>query len=722
MEGSAILNRLQAQGVLALGVALFPASALAQAPSPSPSPAPPAFATGAERVTVDAVVTDKKGNPITDLSPGDFTVLEDGKPQQVVNFEAIKIPETPVDKPAPRPRISVNRRPEDRTGRTFVIVFDDIQMSRFQAHIAKKAVAEFLTTGTREGDRVMLVATGGGAWWSTRMAAGRDELITLLKRLDGRMMPDNSPDRVSDYEAMRIHAYNDTEVAGRVRRRFESLGVALSPNPVGGGRGGTTGFDNSSDPFVRGRASEVYFRAVTRNRLTLQVVVRLLDSLQGTKGRKSVILVSQGFIYDPNVSEFKDIVTASRRGNAAVYFLDTRGLEGLNSLFSAEFQSTTDPRDLGAAILDQTLASEGSEAIASDTGGFTVKNTNDLGKGIQRIANETQMYYLLGYDPSNTTRDGRFRKIEVKVNRKGLNVRARRGYYAAFDGPAKDKGKKGGPDPVLQQALDSPFEMDGIPVRMAAYVLDEALLGKLNTLVVTEADVKDFGFQEDAGRLVDTLEFLLIVAHRETGEFFQYNQKVDMRLLPATRERLTQTWYPILRDFELAPGGYQAKIVIRAKNSGQVGTVIHEFDVPDPAVFRTSSVSLSDTLETQSEPSSIPRPAYIARRDFAPGSMVYAQFSVYGAEKEKTNGLPKVSAGWQIRSADGTVKQNVSPSVINPTSLGRLNRMVGTKLEGYEPGAYDFILNLKDEVSGQSFEVHEPFLVVGPQPATASGG
>jgi VWFA-related protein len=684
-------------------------AASAQTPSPEATPVPPTFAAGVERVTVDAVVTDKKGVPVTDLSPGDFTILEDSQPQEIVNFEAIRIPEASVDKPAPRPRISVNRRPEDRTGRTFVIVFDDIQMTRFQANIAKRAVAEFLTNGTREGDRVMLVATGGAAWWSTRMMAGRDELISMLKRLDGRLIPETAPDRISDYEAMRIQAYNDPEVTARVRRRFESMGAGLSSN-VGRGRSSSDLYGNSDDPFVRSRASEVYFRAVTRNRITLQVVVRLLDSLQSTRGRKSVILVSQGFIYDPNMSEFKDVVTASRRGNAAVYFLDTRGLDGLSSLFSAEFQANTDPRDLGSAILDQSLAAEGAEAIAADTGGFTVKNTNDLGKGIQRIANDTQMYYLLGYDPSNAARDGRFRKIEVKVNRKGLNVRARRGYYAPFDGPQKEE-KRGGADPAMQQALDSPFEMDEIPIRMTAYVEDEALLGKLNGIVATEVDVKSFGFVEEQGRFVDTLEFLLIVAHRETGEFFQYNQKVEMRLLPATRERLQTGWYPILRDFELAPGGYQAKIVVRDKNTGRVGTLMHDFEVPDPAEFRASSLSLSDTLEPQSESSGIPRPVYIARRDFEPETTMYAQFSVFGAERDQNSGLPKVSAGWEIRNSDGSVKQRAAATVINPTSLGRLTRLVGTKLEGYAPGAYEFVLNLKDEVTGRTLEVREPFQV-----------
>lgn len=706
---------------LAYAVLLAPV-AQAQAPTPSPSPAPPTFAAEIEQVTVDAVVTDKKGNPITDLTPAEFAITEDGKPQEIVNFEVIKVPDTPVEKPAARPPISTNRRPEDRTGRTFVILFDDLQMTRFQGNIAKRAVAEFLTSGTREGDRVMLVATGGGAWWSTRMMAGRDELIAMLKRLDGRLIPDTSPDRLSDYEAMRIHAYNDADAMARVQRRFESLGVTQrAPQDRGRNLESPT-----QDPMVRSRASEVYFRAVTRNRVTLQVLVRLLDSLQSTKGRKSVVLVSQGFIYDPNLSEFKDVLQASRRGNAAVYFLDTRGLEGLGTQFTAEFQAPTDPRDVGSALLDQSLASEGSESIAADTGGFSVNNTNNLAKGISRIANETQMYYLIGYIPTNTARDGRFRKIDVDVKRKGVSVRARRGYYAALDNAKEPEKKKAGVDPALQQALDSPFEMDEIPIRMTAFVQDEALLGKLNALIAADVDIDAFGFREEVGpkegekRFADTLEFMLVVAHRETGEFYQFNQKIDMRLLPATRERFKSAWYPLLRDFELAPGGYQAKMVVRDKNTGRVGTVIHEFQVPDPAEFRASTLSLTDTLEPQSEESGVPRPVYVARRDFPEGAALYGQFSVYGAEKEKATGMPRVSAGWEIRSADGTVRQRQAPTVINPTSLGRLTRLVGMTLKDYSPGAYEFVLSVKDEVSGKSFEIKEPFAVVSISSARAA--
>jgi VWFA-related protein len=696
-------------------------------PSPLPSPSPaaedrPSFPAQVEQVNVDVVVTDKKKTSIAGLTKDDFTILEDGAPQTIVSFEAVQLPPQPEASPAPRPPVSTNTAPELKTGRTFVIVFDDIHLTPQQAHRAKQAVAAFLSNGVREGDRVTLVATGGSAWWSTRMQAGRDELITMLKRLDGRHIPEIAQDRVSDYEAMRIHVYHDAQVEERVARRFETYGINQRQG------GGSSASDNPAgaegDPYVRGRASEVYFQAVARNRITLEVIERVLNSLQEVRGRKSMILVSEGFIYDPNMDEFKKVLQASRRANMAIYFVDTRGLGGSPIYQTAEFGPPIDTRDIGAMFTEDLEASEGSESIASDSGGFTVKNTNDLSKGIQRIADESRNYYLLGYNPSNTARDGRFRKITVKLEKKGLEVRARKGYYAPLDAGAKaasaekDAKKKGGSDPEIQMALDSPYESDQIPMRMTAYVFDETLLGKASVVVAADIDVRGFAFEERDGRAYDTLEFLLVVAHRETGEFFRYDQKVEMKLLPATRERLTATWFPLAKDFELAPGGYQAKMVVRDRNSKHVGSVVHDFEVPDLSQFRASTPIISDTLQPSQDPKARPKPALLARRVFPAGSTLYFQYEVFGAAKEKGNGMPRVTAGFQIRRPDGTVVNRGAPTPITPTSLGKVSRMVGASLENVTPGPYEFVLSLKDEIGGKTLELREPF-EVGP-PAAGS--
>jgi VWFA-related protein len=660
--------------------------------------------------------------PITGLTAADFQILEDNKPQKIAGFESIEVAAAPSGATPKRPRISSNQDPDVRTGRSFVVVFDDIHLAPHQAQRAKGAVAEFLRTGVREGDRVSLVATGGGAWWTTRMEAGRDELMALLKRLDGRHIPDTAPDRMSDYEAMRIHVYRDPQVEAAVSRRFETFGAGggAAANRQNQGMGGYI----DGDPMVRGRASDIYFQSVSRNRITLQVLQRVLTSLAANKGRKSVILVSEGFIYDPNLDEFKTTLIASRRSNAAIYFLDTKGLEGATPYFSAEFRENVDTADLGSVFLDQMQEAEGAESLATDSGGFVVRNTNDLAKGITRIAQESRSYYLIGYNPSDSRRDGKFRKIQVKLAgaRKGLQVRARKGYYAPLDDPARAAAAaKAAPtsDPAVQAALDSPYDEKEIPLRMTSYVFNETLLGKASTLVATEIDLRPFAFTEDSGRFVDTIEFLLVVAHRETGEFFRYDQKVEMRLQAETRAKYARTWFPIVRDFELAPGGYQAKIVVRDKNSGRMGTVVHEFEVPDLNTFRVSSPVVSDTIQAQGDDAKgTPRPAVGARRSFAPGATLYASFEVYGAGRDKPTGMPRVTNGYTVRGTDGTIVFSVDPSRIAPTSLGKLSRIIGAPLGDIAPGEYELVLTFQDEVAGKSLELREPFAI---EPADVAG-
>src|SRR5688572_27128419 len=168
----------------ALVVAAFPSLAV-----PAP-PSAPVFPEQTDLVVVDVVVADKQGKPVTGLRAEDFTVLDEKQPQPIVSFEAVHTPASAAGiaapAAAPRPRLVSNEQPEDRSGRTFTIVFDNVHLTPLHAYRAKQAIGAFLETGVRDGDRVSLVATGGGAWWSTRMPAGRADLLSVLKGLDSR--------------------------------------------------------------------------------------------------------------------------------------------------------------------------------------------------------------------------------------------------------------------------------------------------------------------------------------------------------------------------------------------------------------------------------------------------------------------------------------------------------------------------------------------------------
>jgi VWFA-related protein len=691
---------------------------------PSPAkPAPPAaagqpgpsFQAQVELVTVDAVVADRKGQAVRGLTKNDFVVTENGAPQTVTSFEAVAVPSLPDQPGAPvRPRISTNLEADTKRSRTFVVVFDDIHLSPLQATRARGVVAAFLQTAVGAGDMVTLVATGGGAWWTARMPEGRESLVDILKRLDGRYIPDPSPDRITEFEAMRIEEYQDEQMAWQVMRRFDSYGAVGQQKDSRGVRpaDAVTSTPGMIPEVVRMRAQEVHTLARSRNMITLSTMARAIDSLSDIKGRKAMILVSQGFVYDIQLKEMRDVVLASRRTNVPIYFVDTRGLQAMPQEFTAAFGRPIELQDVVAVLADLSREAEGAESLALDTGGFVVKNSNDLTTGMNRVSSESRVYYLLGYNPTDLRRDGKFRRIEVKLRPeagKGLVVRARRGYYAPLEGDAA--AKKEDRDPVIGHALDSPFDIPGVGLRASTFVFDEVVLNQLSVQLAVEIDVSKLAFQPDAERAADALAFLVEVQHRETGEFYRYDQKIELSLLPATLRKLEKTWYPVAREFTLPPGGYQAKIVVRDLNSGQVGSLVHEFDVPAASALRVSTPLLSDALETAADGSK--RPVLQVRRTFATTDMLYCQYSVYGAQREEKGALmPRVRAGYEIRRTDGVVFKRTDPTPINPTSIGALLRLNGIALRGASPGAYDLVLTVKDDLSGDVVEVREPFTIV----------
>ena len=698
-----------------------PTAALPQAPEPKP-----AFPAQIELVTVDAVVVDKQGQAVSGFTKDDFVLVDSGKPQVVTSFEAVT-PEASrkasreAGEPAARPSYSTNER-SIPPGRTFVLFFDDIHLTSTQAFRAKATVSAFLEDAVAEGDTVILVASSGSAWWQARIPEGRDGLLAVVKRLDGRYVPDSAPDRVSEYEAMRIVVYEDQDVAWKVMRRFDAYTVngqqtddrGPAPADVRANQYGMTPF------IVRDRAEFTYRLATSRNKVTLEVMERAIRSLAGIRGRKAMILVSQGFIYDTQLDELRNVVDASRRVNVPVYFVDTRGLQALPGAFTAQFGRPVDSQDAVAVLADITRDAEGSENVALDTGGFAIKNSNDLAGGMARVSSESRTYYLLGYTPPDLVRDGKFRKIELsltasaRARAKGLQVRARRGYYAPLDRGVVAKAPKTMRElPEIVRALDSPFELRDIPLRVSALVFDETGLNQMSVKLATEIDVRDVAFREEDGRSKGSFAFVIEAQHRETGEYYRYDQTIEMSLLPETRKELSTSWYQVTRDFTLPVGGYQAKIVVRDLATGKLGSVLHEFEVPGGGALRMSTPLLSDSLDKPGAATAASKPVLRVRPAFAPGSTLYCQFGVFGAKREETGSpLPRVTSSYEIRrSSDGKLFRRSTPSLIKPTSVGSLLRLVGIPLAGAEPGEYEIVLQATDELAGTKVEMRERFVV-----------
>jgi VWFA-related protein len=703
-------RRTTAALVLTGALALLRPPALA----PQATDQKPSFPAQAAIVNVDVVVTGRGGTPVLDLRREDFSVSEDGVLQEIVAFDAVHRPATPAPLAGAQlelePRVSSNVREPGREPASFVVVFDELHLDPAEAARARTAVAAFLDTAVAPGDSVALVGTREGTRWTARLPAGRESLLQVLSRLQGRRVGESVRDAMTDYEAMRIDQDRDPLVTDAVMRRLISTGYIRKDAALPGEPNDESEQIDGWRSQTRARAAQVYARAAVQAEQSLGIIDRALAALAGSPGRKSLVLVTGGLIRNPRLPAYRRVVTDSLRANAAIYSVDARGIVAAGSGLQAEVNEPLRLEELsmGVGLTESRERSEGSEALALDTGGVVLRQ-NDLAGGLARIAGDARSYYLLGYMPAGRPADGRFHAIEVKVAREGVSVRARRGYYA----PGRDEtpAKADARDTAIQRALDAPFDLSELPLRALALVFGEAGPGQATVWLAAEADIRGLAFVEKDGVSRDALEMLLLVAHRDTGEFTRFDQQFEMALQPETRARYERTWFPITRELKLEPGPYQAKLVVRDRNSGRVGSLTHEFEVPAAAGLRVSSLVLSDRLRDEANGGG---PELVARRRFAPAGTLHCRFEVYGAAKDTGGGEPRVTAGFAVRRTDGRVLVAAPETALRPGPGGSLNRSLGFPLDGVPPGQYEVIVIVTDLVAGQAAEAREPILVEGP--------
>ena len=148
------------------------------------------------------------------------------------------------------------------------------------------------------------------------------------------------------------------------------------------------------------------------------------------RGRKAILFLSEGFIQEPERPEHRAMVRAAQRANAAVHFLDARGLTAIPATADAEIADPTDLRDMASQLNEANVESLGAVSLAAETGGRVIKNMNDPAVGLRRLERESRAYYLIGFEPRGIEADGAFHRLDVEVRRPGVEVLARRGYYA----------------------------------------------------------------------------------------------------------------------------------------------------------------------------------------------------------------------------------------------------------------------------------------------------
>jgi VWFA-related protein len=672
----------------------------------------PIFPSRVDAVAVDVVVVDRNGRPVEGLTQDDFVVREDGTPQRILTFEGV----TPQPAAAAaRPlRASSNAGSAQTEDRWFFVAFDDANISQFSTARARTAVEQFIEKALRPGDHVMVAPTAGGASSAGTLPRDLEPLKAFVNQLQGLRRPDTTAARLWDHEAQAISLGRDRQIFAQVARRYfennlipesyptdREVRDALQVNPGLG--------------LIQAKARQTYTEAISRIRTSLVSLERLAAAFANGRGRKTLVLVSEGFIADPAIPDFRALIQAARNANVAVHFVDVGAPDGLlgrpGMLGGAA--------ELGAAVADQdgtiamALASretDGTRSIASDTGGTVVTGTRLL-DGLERIAAEGRSYYMLGYAPANQRRDGKFRKISVSVSRSGVEVRARSGYFAAGGNDVRARPTKDAdPDrlPVtVRTALDSPFTSGDIPMRLSAYTFGADAAGRVQTLLAGEVDLTPLKLRPLVGLVSAKLDSYVLVRDQRGGGTQRDERFIEVNMPPAAYEQTLKTGLPVRRELQLLPGQYQLTLVVRDRATGLVGSVRHELAVPVSTGLRISTPILTDSV--QRAVSGPGRPVPIARRTFKAGARLVSAFDVYGPRLSE-----KITVGYTLRRADGTVVGSAPAQAVPPGPNGSFSAAVGVAIPEDAAGDHELLITVRDELTGASVEDREWLVVERP--------
>jgi len=550
-------------------------------PAPSPAGAQPptvTFRTEVNYVEVDAVVTDAQGSFVRNLTKDDFEVLEEGKKQDLTVMSLVDIPIERPDAPLFTPTTiepDVATNTKEFNGRVFVLVLDDLQTHFARSVRVRTAAKQFVDRYLGANDIAAIVETGARKDGAQEFTSNHRLLIKAIDNFAGQKIRSATLDKIDDFYMQREY------------------------NP------GAAPRDLSE--------AERSFKA----RNTMATLRQVADYLAGVRGRrKSVIYFSEGIDYDIEntiqnrfASEVRDemqsAIAAATRANVTFYAIDPRGLLGMSDEAIDISSLPSDPTlNLGfSALNDELRRSQDTLRVLSDeTGGFAAVNRNDYRDAFGRIIQDNSGYYLLGYYSTDTRRDGRFRKLEVRLKRPGLSVRARRGYVAAKGKPPSTDAANKATSAPLKEALDSPIPISGLGISLFAAPLKGAAPNGSVALTL-EIEGRRLTFASENGQFHDDVEVSVLAVDRDTKIRDGGRDVVQLRLKPTTHDVVSKNGVRISRRLELPPGRYQLRVGVRDGGSGATGSVLYDVEVPD---FAKEPLSMSGLLLSSAYATRIP--------------------------------------------------------------------------------------------------------------------
>ncbi len=664
------------------------------------------FRVNSDLVLVNVVVRDKSGNLVRDLKQDDFTVLEDGKPQNVVSFD-IEKPDTVVaEAPAggPSQQVVQGEVPKMLSGgtvtrefvrdrRLIVIFFDLSSMQPEEIDRAVQAATDYVNKQMAPADLVSIVTLSDSMQVAQDFTTDHATLLKAMQRL------------------------SSVQGAG-----FE--------------QGDTGDSSSGSETGAQYTVDDTEYNLFNTDR-RLAAIASLAKALSGIEQKKSVLYFSGGMEKTglENESQLRAAINTAVRANMALYTVDIRGLQALPPGGSADQASLRGTSAYSGRAVQSDLDSNFSSqetltTLAADTGGKAFLDSNDFNKPFAKVQDDTSSYYVLGYRSTNKAMDGHYRKITVKLNRADLKLDFRRGYYGPRDFTHYTKEDR---ENQLQEELSAQLSSTDLPIYLdTAYfrMADNRFFVPVSIVVPGSA----IPFVQNGDKDKATLDIIGSVNEAQTKfpiGAVRNTIKLSVESQQAARKNIQYT-----TGFLLPPGAYKLKIVTRENQTGKMGSFETSLTVPNlkKAPLKLSAVVLSTQRGpvgkqkqnplAQGNTQLLPNLAHV----FTPDQQLTFYFEVYEPAKQKRSDEPGAPSSrseggkkgsihllTSIQFFTGKVKAYETP-LVEATELNAADRKAATfqlevPLSKLRPGWYTCQLNIIDDAGGTFAFPRMPILI-----------
>ena len=574
--------------ILLLAVCLIALSVGAQAQKTSPTKPSTSdddiVRVKTELIQTDVSVVDRRGRSVEGLSPEQFQLRVDGRPQTLLFFDQVATGTANEEKQLiaarnAKPGISTTPVPvastEPARGRTIFFFVDDVHMAGDSLTRARSLLTRFVENKMTAGDRVAIISTSGQIGFLQQLTDNKSVLREAISRIRSKYDPEATASHVhiSEVDANMVANHSDrglfTYLVIETMREFQMQ------SPMG------------AVTLVRNRVQQVNAQAKNVELETLSRLESFIRSTEPLAGRKVVFFISDGFVVDTKRSNGPELIQRvsgeAARVGAIIYSLDTRA----NVFGPAADVSRSDFHDDGAgtawrSLVEDKAPQEPLETLADETGGRSYLNSNALDDGLSQALTESSSYYLLAWRPDSDNQRAGKSRMEISIkDRPDLHVRMRRRFFdlKAGDTVKPTPPSTRTPEDELRSALGSLYPRRDLPTSVSATLAKTGKGTELNILMQLDSEMLDLEAGDKQNAVVDVLG----IALDDRGLFSSFKQRLE---IPRAAVRETNRYVKWTQTLTLPAGIYQVRVAVRDRQTARTGSAMLWIEIPGPTTSR----------------------------------------------------------------------------------------------------------------------------------------